>query len=149
MKRRDVVAATLTLPTGLALAGCTGDTTADDQNDDGDSDDPTETTAEPTTTESQYADAYYYHEDTGIVLRDVSGEVDDYSITITGTAKNTTDTDYSYAALTFGLYDDTDAKLGTALANISGLEAGQRWKFDALGTDTDTTSYAIEDVTAY
>lgn len=147
-----MVASALTLPTGLALAGCTGDSTADDQTEDGedgDDADPTETTAEPTTTESQYADAYYYHEDSGIVLREVSGEIDEYSVTITGTAKNTTDTDYSYASLTFGLYDDSDAKLGTALANVSGLQAGQRWKFDALGTDTETTTYVIEAVTAY
>lgn len=153
MNRRTLIATAATLPAGIALAGCTEDASPDDDSndqnadggDDQDNADPTDTT----TSQDQYADAYYHHEDTGLVLRDVEATAGDYSITVTGTVENTSDTDYSYAAVTFGLYDDTDAKLGSALDNVSGLDASQRWKFEALGTDTDATTYQLDDVTAY
>lgn len=150
MNRRRFIAAGAATLAATTLSGCTEDIDANEEggnaNDGGD----TSPTDSPTPTEAEYADAWYYHEDTGIALRDVEGTVGDYSTEISGEATNESDTDYDYAQLEFALYDDTDAKVGDALANTSGLPAGQRWKFEAIGTETDNvSSFELTDVTAY
>jgi hypothetical protein len=100
--------------------------------------------------EEQYPNAYVYNEDDGIVLRDVSGSTGQMSVEITGEATNESDQDYDYVQLQFGLYDSSDAKVGDALANTSGLPAGQVWRFTAFGTNAQSTStFAFESMTAY
>lgn len=102
------------------------------------------------TTEAEYPNAWYVDEDTEIVLRNVEGSVGQFSVEITGEATNESGRDYDYVQLEFGLYDATDAKVGDALANTSGLSAGQRWRFEAMGTNAESTeSFRIEGVTAY
>lgn len=100
--------------------------------------------------EEQYPNAWAYDEDTGIVLRNVEGNIGEFSSEVRGEATNESDTDYSYVQVSFAFYDSTGAKVGDALANTSGLDAGQRWVFEAVGTATENVDSAgLEDVTAY
>lgn len=103
-----------------------------------------------TPTEESYPDAYAYEAEIGIVLRDVEAVVGQYNSEITGTAENVSKNNYDYVQVEFGLYDSTDAKVGDALANTSGLEAGQRWRFEAFSGQTESVeSYRLEDISAF
>lgn len=55
----------------------------------------------------------------------------------TGILKNNTDTDKSYIQITFAVKDKDGNKLGTAMANINNLKAGETWKFEAISLNTD------------
>lgn len=48
--------------------------------------------------------------------------------TISGTAKNTSTSDLSYASITFKLYDG-DTVVGTAVVNTRSVGAGEAWRF--------------------
>lgn len=146
--RRNVLVGTGYAVLGLgivgALSGSGGDTGNDGASSGGGESDPS------TPTPEQYPDAWYFDPSTEIVLRDVEGFVGEFSTEITGEATNTSDRDYEYVQLGFALFDSTDAKVGDALANTSGLSAGQRWRFEAIGTQTENVdTFDIEDVTAY
>lgn len=72
-----------------------------------------------------------------------------YSATITGTAKNNTSKNYSYASVEFAVYDSAGNNLGTAWANINNLMSGDTWKFSAalLGfPETRPTTYKLVDI---
>lgn len=102
--------------------------------------------------EEQYPDAFYYDESTGIVLEDdVEGEVDQIgSLYIRGTARNESGGDYEYVQLTWSALDSSGAKVGDALANTSGLQAGQSWRYEALAPSADNAdSYELQDIDAY
>lgn len=73
----------------------------------------------------------------------------EYSVSIVGKVKNNSSQKYSYTQITFNLYDKEGAQIGTALANISGLEAGGVWKFKALVFDKDFSSAKLNAITAY
>lgn len=66
-------------------------------------------------------------------------KVDDsgYTPKATGILKNNTDKDKSYIQIEFAVKDADGNKLGTALANISDLKAGDTWKFEAMSFSTD------------
>lgn len=55
----------------------------------------------------------------------------------TGILKNNTDSDKSYIQIEFAVKDADGNKLGTAIANISDLKAGDTWKFEAMSFSTD------------
>ena len=55
----------------------------------------------------------------------------------------------TYAQITFNLYDDSGAQVGTAMANINGLEPGGRWKFKATTFGTQFSKYKINDLTGF
>lgn len=96
------------------------------------------------------SDAWVTDESTGIALYDVEGSANDYGTTITGEAVNHSDETYDYVQVSFSLYDDSDAKVGDALANTGGLDAGGRWKFEAIGTSSgNATSFRFDEITAY
>lgn len=98
----------------------------------------------------EYPNAWYVDDSTKIVLRNVEGNVGQFSTTVTGDAMNESNQDYSYVQLQFGLYDASDAKIGDALANTSGLDAGQTWRFEAMGMETSNVdSFSLESVDAY
>lgn len=87
-----------------------------------------------------------------VVLKPLDASADSYSVTISGTLVNESDTDYEYAQITFGLFtgrDGAGAKVGTAVDNISGLDSGRRWQFEAVGSAEDASSFEIDDTTAY
>jgi hypothetical protein len=46
--------------------------------------------------------------------------------------------------ITYNLYDESGARVGTALANINDLEAGGSWKFRAV-TFTDYRTYKFHE----
>lgn len=100
--------------------------------------------------EEEYPNAWYVHDPTGIVIHDVEASAGQFSLTIEGEATNESGSDYSYVQITFEVLDSSDTKLGDALANTSGLDAGQRWRFEALGTSVENAdSFRLGDVTAY
>lgn len=55
----------------------------------------------------------------------------------TGILKNNTDSDKSYIQITFAVKDKDGNKLGSAMANINNLKAGDTWKFEAMSFSTD------------
>ncbi len=59
----------------------------------------------------------------------------EYAGYIEGTVTNETGREYRYAQIMFDVFDESDARIGTALANINNLSAGQRWNFKALVTE--------------
>lgn len=71
----------------------------------------------------------------------VSGE-------ITGEVVNRRGRKLIYAQITFALYDESGARVGTALDNISDLEAGGRWKFKAVAFDRGT-KYKFSELTGF
>lgn len=132
---------------GIALPDTTEDSPAGGgQNNAGTGD--SEPNNEPT--QAEYPNAWAYDESSGLVLNNVEGTIGQYSTEITGEAKNVSGNDYDYVQLTFGLYDETDAKVGDALANTSGLDAGQRWRFEAMSTQTENvSSFSLESTSAF
>jgi hypothetical protein len=100
--------------------------------------------------DEQYPDAWAYNENQGLVLFDVSAEADRYTLTITGEVLNAGGEDYDYVQLSFGLFNDREQKVGTALANISNLAAGQTWRFEALGSPSErAATFRLEEITAF
>jgi membrane protein implicated in regulation of membrane protease activity len=81
---------------------------------------------------------------------DITGESSGYgTITITGSLKNTSGKDFSYASVTFSLYDANEAKLGTASDYINGWKSGETWKFSATGFGDEVAHFSIDKVTAW
>ena len=82
----------------------------------------------------------------GLVLlrKSVSGRGDQFGGTISGIVVNRRGTDLRYTEITFNLYDESGAQVGSAMANITGLEAGGRWKFEAQTFDTRWTKYKFD-----
>lgn len=69
---------------------------------------------------------------------------------IEGEIKNNTDKSYSYVQVTFNLYDDNGAQLGTAVDNINNLEPNATWKYKALGLVTEkVSSYKLVEITGW
>jgi hypothetical protein len=67
----------------------------------------------------------------------VSGE---YSSKIVGKVKNNTDEEFSYVQITFNLYDESGALVGSAMANVNNLEANGVWKFEAAALEKFKTA---------
>jgi len=73
-----------------------------------------------------------------------------YNLEITGTAKNVSGGNLSYAQLTFTVYDSDDNQIGTALANINNLAADTTWKFKATGILHSAPSrYVLSEISAW
>lgn len=68
---------------------------------------------------------------------------------ITGTVVNRRGKELRYAQITFKLYDKSGAQVGTALANISGLEAGGRWNFKASTFGKDFAEFKLGELVGY
>ena len=128
----------------ITLSGCTEDSGSSDavSSNDGSSNGDS--------LDEKYPNRYASHQQTQlVVLSDIEASADSFSITITGTVVNGSDTDYEYAQIEFGLYDDSGAKVGSAIDNISGLESGQRWRYEAIGTGEGTARWELESMSAY
>ena len=72
-----------------------------------------------------------------------------YYVTITGSAKNTSNKTMDYVSITFTLYDSAGNVVGTAIDNQSGLGAGETWIYSASGISTTNrpVSWKLTDVT--
>lgn len=63
-------------------------------------------------------------------IQDVKGSSSYGIVTITGTL--VANKDYDYLQIEIPTYDSNGNKVGSALANISGLEKGETWRFEAV-----------------
>ena len=59
------------------------------------------------------------------------------NIFIAGTVKNESAKSYRYAQISFNLLDKNGNQIGNAFANVTGLEPGRAWKFEAVVAKTD------------
>ena len=91
------------------------------------------------------------YEQNGLVLlrKTVEGRTGQFGGEITGIVINRRNRKLIYAQITFNLYDESGAQVGSALANINGLEAGGRWKFKATSFGTDFSKYKINELTGF
>lgn len=77
------------------------------------------------------------------------GYKDSFAYYIEGTVKNNTDRSFSYAQITFNLYDKDGAQVGTAMDNISNLDANGTWKIKAIGMADNIASYKLAEITGW
>jgi hypothetical protein len=68
---------------------------------------------------------------------------------VVGTVKNNTNKEYKYAQISFALFDSSGAQVGTSWANITNLESGGTWKFEALAYAKDAVTAKFKGITAY
>lgn len=68
---------------------------------------------------------------------------------IIGKVKNNTSKEYSYAQITFNLYDDSKALVGTAVANINNFEPDGIWKFSAICLENEFKTAKFKEVTGF
>lgn len=68
---------------------------------------------------------------------------------ITGTVVNSRSRKLSYAQIQFNLYDESGAQVGTALANINGLESGSRWNFTASTFGKQFSTYKFSELSGF
>ena len=78
-------------------------------------------------------------------------DYDDYlgwSVEITGTLKNTSGQDLSYANIEFTLYDADGVTIDTAYDYISGIREGETWRFKAtnLWVDEKPVSFSLLEI---
>lgn len=84
------------------------------------------------------------HEQNGLVLlRKTEQATGGIGGRITGTIENRTGRDLRYVQVTYNLYDEAGNKVGSALANVAGLEKGERWKFEATTFGREYATYRI------
>lgn len=127
-----------------------GNRTSDDGDDDSATSDGESNDSGSESLEDRYPNHYAIHNATKlVVMSDIDASSSAYSVTITGTVINGSDTDYDYAQIEFGLYDRSGAKVGNAFDNISRLNPGQRWRFEAVGTGDNAASWELESMSAY
>jgi hypothetical protein len=67
---------------------------------------------------------------------------------ITGEVVNRRNRKLSYVQVTVSLYDDSGVQVGSALANVNGLEAGGKWKFEAV-TAVRFAKFKVSDLTGF
>jgi len=87
----------------------------------------------------------------GLVLmrKTVEARGGDLGGEITGSVINRRKSKLSYAQITFNLYDDSGAQVGSALANINGLEPGGTWKFKASTFGVDFSRYKFSELSGF
>ena len=85
------------------------------------------------------------------LVGEIEVEQDLFAIYLSGRVRNTTNRTYTYAQITFNVYDSEGAQIGTAMDNINNWEAGGTWRFKAMffGDSTDAASYKLADITAF
>lgn len=91
------------------------------------------------------------YEQNGLVLlrQTVKAKTGQFGGEITGTVVNRRKKKLAYAQITFNLYDNSGAQVGSAMANINGLESGGRWKFKASSIGTHFSKYKINELTGF
>ena len=67
---------------------------------------------------------------------------------ITGSIRNNTGKKYSYVQAVFVLLDNDGNQVGSATANINGLEPGRTWKFKALAL-TEFDRFKLDAITGF
>jgi len=87
----------------------------------------------------------------GLVLlrKTVEGSTGKFGGKITGIVENRRKRKLSYAQISFNLYDSSGAQIGSAIANINGLEPGGKWKFEATTFGTDFDKYKFSELSGF
>jgi hypothetical protein len=87
----------------------------------------------------------------GLVLlrKTLNGVNNQFSMEITGTVVNRRGKTLNYAQITFNIYNESGAQVGSAIANINGLEPGGRWDFKAVGFTTSGTKYKVSKLSGF
>jgi hypothetical protein len=68
---------------------------------------------------------------------------------IVGRIRNNAAKRYNYAQVTFGVYNAHGEQVGSAVANINGLEPGGTWKFRAPILQGEATRYKLDKITGF
>ena len=68
---------------------------------------------------------------------------------VTGSLKNVSGKDYSYAEVTYGFYDSTGAKVGSGIDNLLNFKNGDTWKYTVIGYGKDISKCKLEEISAY
>lgn len=68
---------------------------------------------------------------------------------IVGSIRNDTDKKYTYAQVSFNVYDTADAQVGSAMANINNLEPNVTWKFKAIVIEKSAVKAKLAQITAF
>jgi hypothetical protein len=84
-----------------------------------------------------------------LLLKTLSAKRGQFGGQITGTVVNRRNHKLNYAQISFNLYDASGAQIGSALANINGLEAGGRWNFTASTFGKDFHSYKFSELSGF
>jgi hypothetical protein len=63
---------------------------------------------------------------------------------IVGQVRSNGNKRYGYVSIIFSLYDKSGAKVGTALAGISGLNAKGLWRFRAVVAEKDAANFELQ-----
>lgn len=97
------------------------------------------------------ARAEYEYDRDGLVLlkKTVRGISGLYAAKITGTIENRRLRKLSYVEISYHLYDESDALVGTARANITGLEPGTKWKFEAVSVKKDFETFKLNELRGF
>ncbi len=82
-------------------------------------------------------------------MRDLSLDVEQYFTYARGSLKNNATKDYDYVQISFKTYDKESNVIGSCYTNISGLAAGETWKFEAICTSGDVASVKVDEVTGW
>jgi hypothetical protein len=79
-------------------------------------------------------------------IRATRGE---YGGEITGMVINRRSEKLGYVQITFSLYDNSGAQVGSAMANINNLDSGGKWKFSASTFGTDYAKYKFAELSGF
>lgn len=94
---------------------------------------------------SPNADAKKY-----LIVEDVDWASDELGLrSIVGTVRNTSNSSYSYAQVSFNLYDSADNLVGNTIANVQNLEPKGTWKFRAIVFEKRATKAKLKDISSY
>ncbi len=87
----------------------------------------------------------------GLVLmrKSVQGKVGELGGEITGIVVNRRSRKLDYAQITFNLYDESGAQVGSAIGNINGLEPGGTWKFKATSLGVRFVKYKFSELSGF
>ena len=97
----------------------------------------------------KYKERFFDKNGLSLDVKSIQAERDFLGITIRGVVYNRKQRKLAYAQITFNLYDKSGAQIGTALANINGLEPDGAWKFTAIGLADDIDKYKIGDMSGF
>lgn len=149
MNRRNVLKATgSTIVAGLSmgLAGCTdsNSTARGETGSTGDSNSGSSTGGPDNSDSSsgeQTSESNYDYVESGVGLTDIHWNESEYgNVSLAGTATNLTDSTLSYIQISVSFLDSSGAQIGTGLANTNNLAANQRWKWEAMFLEMDTSA---------
>lgn len=68
---------------------------------------------------------------------------------ITGTVINRRSKTLNYAQINFSIFDESGGQVGTAFANINGLEPGARWNFKAQSFNKNGEKFKLSKLTGF